>query len=163
MQLTSLPPEPPPKTTLQMHALEDECTNLLPPPPHCVPMVSILQFITYLKDNKIILKTAPSAHYTSYGPQWDVPSYTLAFRTSIIVCRGHVVWLAATTAGLACSKVLCSLLPRGWRQQGLPPLLSNFRRSTVMPYMGQNQDCDTANTANDPMAYWFNLGVWSTR
>ena len=118
-------PLPPSEATPQPYSTEDERVNP-PPPPHCVPAVSILRCITFiLSITKLFSRphlpcTAPAA--TLNGTRLRC---TRASRTNVVACRCHMsmVWLAATAFGLTRSRVLRSLLPRrAQRRRALPPL-----------------------------------------
>jgi hypothetical protein len=103
---------PQPEATLQPYSPEHEHGNP-PPPPRCVPEVSVFRCITFISSMTILFSrlrfpcTVPAML-----PSGMSPRYTRVFRTSAMVCRCHMsmMWLAAIVFGLTHSRVLRSPL-----------------------------------------------------
>jgi hypothetical protein len=124
-------PLPPSEATPRSYSPEHEHANP-PPPPHCVPGVSILRCITFiLSMTTLFLRLHLPCTAPATTPNGTRPRYTRAFRTRVMASRCHMsmVWLAATAFGLTRSRVPRSLLRRGQRRRALPPLSSDPRRS----------------------------------
>ena len=114
-------------TTPQPYSPEHERDNP-PPPPHCVPAVSISRCITFILS---MIKLFSRLHLPRTAPA-TVPNgtrrrCTRAFRTSVMACRGHMsmVWPAVTAFGLTRSRLLYSLLWRGRRRRASLPISSD--------------------------------------
>ena len=112
----------------QPYSPNQEHTNL-PPPPHCVPAVSILRCITFvLSMTTLFFEPAPPAHCCSYGPQWNAPTlhssaqdnrYSMPGSYINDMARGHGVWADAQQSapftpavGAATASIIASSLKR---------------------------------------------------
>jgi hypothetical protein len=123
---------PVPEATLQPYSPEHEHGNV-PPPPRCVPEVSVCRCIAFISSVTILFSrlhlpcTVPAMPLSGMRPRCIRVS-----RTSAMVCPCHMstMWLATIVFGLTHSRVLLLL-----RRRRALPSLERFRRPNYSSHL----------------------------